>query len=423
MDANKLNKLTNRIQDLQRLAKPNSQNNSTNVIFDSESCNSILNKIAAYESNFRSNQTSPPTNQFKTSISIPRVNIKDTNENSPPKTVGFSNVEEAKPSEMSKISSTSTLESRIFLVDSEKEKLAHTYYYETQEIDKKFLEPSPEPSNPPEPPTPPPPKPILNSLNTATATANSNNFSMNTITYKSKYFIPFTFFLFVFTLLPIQYHKENFGIQMRKMQDQCTDSYGYFNQNQTNILDTIFPYGFSSALSFENLSNELKVLDEIHSKQSLNNLTIKYLTQKECLINNYTNVLNFITIPSTTTTTRPNYLLNGLFITSQRFNKVDPYHENDEKVDKTSKHMLKRDILYNQIAQKSYHKVPNTNVILICDDDAFKKSLIHGVHDADYLKYDLLDFQTNILTQVSFLFFFFYFCFIFVIKTKENKNF
>lgn len=122
--------------------------------------------------------------------------------------------------------------------------------------------------------------------------------------YKSAYFLPITFFLIALTLLPLQYHVENFSVQMKKMLDSCADSAGYFNENQTQILDTLFPYGFGSGvgvggIGFEQLAQELAVIDEIHRRQmSDNNLTIKYLTQAECLSKNYTSILNLITIAS-----------------------------------------------------------------------------------------------------------------------------
>lgn len=144
------------------------------------------------------------------------------------------------------------------------------------------------------------------------------------LAYKSVYFLPVSFVLVALTLLPLQYHAENFGIQMKKMLDSCADSAGLFNENQTQILDTLFPYGFvgssasgfgqslggrgsgnsnptmtTTGSGFEQLLQELAVIDEIHRRQmSDTNLTIKYLTQADCLSKNYTSILNLITIAS-----------------------------------------------------------------------------------------------------------------------------
>lgn len=144
------------------------------------------------------------------------------------------------------------------------------------------------------------------------------------IVYKSPYVMPLMFALLALTLLPLQYHTENFGVQMKKMLDSCAaaDSTGLFNESQAQILDALFPYGFSggagggslnlggggdgtfngldqSGAGFEQLAQELAVIDEIYRRHMAdNNLTIKYLTQAECLRKNYTNILNLITISS-----------------------------------------------------------------------------------------------------------------------------
>jgi hypothetical protein len=337
-------------------------------------------------------------------------------------------------------------------------------------------------------------------------------FNMNTITYKSKFILPVTFFLLCFTLIPIQYHSENFSIQMKKMQDTCIESSGYFNENQTNILDTIFPYGFSSGLSFESLNKELRIIDEIHEKQSLNNLSIKYMSQRDCQRNNFTNIINIITITSlpqeavtkfgsekvaisnfafspklkmtskkptsyvwptfetsplgTTATasaliyktiTSPiffynayngghfpiNQLISSTSLPYVTFRPYSPPFINDfsrsgnayintnylRKSGKLKKDPLsvsmkkfKRQVAVvqfdegeytnnSQIKQKLYQEIPLPlrNILLVCDDEAYKKSLLNSIIGPSSNEYymnelnsiDNLDFQTNILTQVS----------------------
>lgn len=175
------------------------------------------------------------------------------------------------------------------------------------------------------------------------SSSSSSSATAARLAYKSAYFLPISFVLIALTLLPLQYHAENFSIQMKKMLDSCADSAGLFNKNQTQILDTLFPYGFNGggmggggggggggvgvvgvassagggssseflggrgSSGFEQLVQELAVIDEIHRRQMSdnNNLTIKYLSQADCLSKNYTNILNLITIasPATTTTT------------------------------------------------------------------------------------------------------------------------
>lgn len=225
-----------------------------------------------------------------------------------------------------------------------------------------------------------PPDFIINVLNSSVIKSaflkQLNSKSLNTITYKWRVFMPSTFTLVTLTLLTIQYQNENFSIQMSKMQDSCAESYGYFNENQTYILDTLFPYGFSSALSFDDLYNQLKIIDEIHKKQSINNITIKYLSQSECKAKNYTSLINMITVPSSVRN-----------INSQKY----------------------------RLKQQFYYKIPMTNIILVCDDESYKKSLLNSIQSAslisplafesqfenDLSAMDLLDFQTNVISQVK----------------------
>lgn len=245
---------------------------------------------------------------------------------------------------------------------------------------------------------------------------NNNGSSMNSITYKSVYFTPLTFILLTFTLLPIQYHNENFSIQMRKMLDTCAESFGYFNQNQTNILDIIFPYGFSSSLSFENLINELKVIDEIHQKQVINNLTVKYLSQNECLANNYSNILNIITISSTSTlTSQPVDKRNKYRINRDIVDDYKMYQDEDESED-DDEDLVGPTYQKFRIKQQPFYRSPTTtNLILICDDESYKKSVLNELkqnkgektfsNDNDInivSNTDLIDFQSNILTQVKY---------------------
>jgi hypothetical protein len=216
--------------------------------------------------------------------------------------------------------------------------------------------------------------------------------------------MPTAFFLIAFTLLPIQYHAENFGIQMKKMLDSCADSAGFFNENQTHILDTLFPYGFGNGVSggFEQLAQELAVIDEIHRRQALreNNLTIKYLTQAECLRKNYTGILNLITIASPSSLSKPV--------------KHSPLRVFEITDDMRQRYAISRQ-------QVMFHQLPKSNVILVCDDDSYKKSLFNAIKQSGKMnldeiggstgldgkllitnqnEIDFLDFQTNVLTQV-----------------------
>ncbi len=67
--------------------------------------------------------------------------------------------------------------------------------------------------------------------------------------------------------------------------------------------------------------------------------------------------------------------------------------------------------------QVVFHQLPKSNVLLVCDDDSYKKSLFnaiknkvsddHILEDASQNELDFLDFQTNVLTQVKTFFFIF----------------
>lgn len=66
-----------------------------------------------------------------------------------------------------------------------------------------------------------------------------------------------------------------------------------------------------------------------------------------------------------------------------------------------------------------FHQVPKTNIILVCDDESYKKSLLNSIKNAakkfdllneldgsvfdrnSHEEIDILDFQTNVLTQVN----------------------
>lgn len=196
--------------------------------------------------------------------------------------------------------------------------------------------------------------------------------SSSSITYKSKHFVLVIFILLFFTLLPLQYHNQNFLVQIKKMQDSCTESKGYFNENQTYILDTIFPYGFSSGLEFSSLNHQLNLLNKIQQSKSRNNYTIKYMNQQECKLNNLTNMLNIVTIPDKvkTTTKRP-FVVDSQFVASL------------------------------QIRQKKYLKQRGSNVILICDDEIFKRSQSNSNLEKETYFADNFDIKANVLTHVS----------------------
>ena len=184
--------------------------------------------------------------------------------------------------------------------------------------------------------------------------ANGNNLYFNTkscvISYKSKWFVIIAFGLLAFTMLPLQYQTENFLIQIKKLQDSCAESQGFFNQNQTHIFDTIFPYGFSSGLRFEGLPKQAN---------TANNYTIKYLSQADCRLRNLSSFLNILTAPLTDTSP----FISSLKIASN----IDS---------------MKR--------PKSF--------IFICDDQLFKKSRQFG-----YFADATVETRTNMLTQVSHL--------------------
>lgn len=233
--------------------------------------------------------------------------------------------------------------------------------------------------------------------------------SMVKITYKSKYFMLIAFVLLAMTLLPVQYHSENFSVQMKKMLDSCADSYGYFNENQTYILDTLFPFGFSQAISFDALLHELNIIDDIHRRQNLNNLTIKYLTHAECMIKNYTNILNLITIPSETTGNVDNQRQHQ----HHHHNHHSKYAINYQLSSASPLFVGKKKF---EIRQQTYHQLPASNIILICDDESYKKSLFNRPSwatkqtpssetappaESNQPTLDFLDFQTNVLTQVT----------------------
>jgi len=216
--------------------------------------------------------------------------------------------------------------------------------------------------------------------------------TMNTITYKSKYFTLIIYILLSLTLLPLQYHNESFGIQIRKMQDSCANTFRHLNANQTAILEAIFPFGFSNVLSISNLENELKVVDRIHQTQTLNNLTLKFMSQKDCVAKNFTNVLNIITIQSAT----------------KKPPLMPIYHEEDEVGHENQLRLGQLKLINTkqntfQTEQRTFQKF--SNIILICDDESYKKSLMNSggisslLVEDEYRNSDVFDFQSNILTQ------------------------
>ena len=312
---------------------------------------------------------------------------------------------------------------------------------------------------------------------------NQNADSTNTITYKSSYFMLLTFILFMFTLLPIQYHNESFGIQMKRMQDQCDESSlnQLYNQtfnsninsssssgssngnlNQSYILEKLFPFILTARsiktnedinkMYNETIRNELSYLiDELVANQkrnNFNNLTIKYLTQKECYLNNFTKILNIIALKPailTTQTKRAN-LMKAEF--DMLMNENDHYESIDDftipKINSAINNHIKRRQYHNddvnnnnnnnnfEIYEKSFNENSNiinksqnelvlTNSILICDDELYRKNVILDRQLPNLVNYneeyanlfgiggsphDQLnnDFQANILTQVLLFF-------------------
>ncbi|CAF0956567.1 unnamed protein product [Brachionus calyciflorus] len=192
--------------------------------------------------------------------------------------------------------------------------------------------------------------------------------------YKSNIFLPVTFVLLGLTLLPMQYHLNNFNLQILKMNDSCSDPtaliFNSLSENQTVLFNTLFPYGISNVLRLENFLNELKLLDDLNRKQSLNNITIKYLSQSECLAKNYTKYLNMISVGSEQ-------------VNHDKFNSL------------VKKHL--------------FYQIPYSNIILICDDELYRKSLInmgrmvqpnldYDIYN-DAFAYEIPDYQSNVLVQ------------------------
>lgn len=206
------------------------------------------------------------------------------------------------------------------------------------------------------------------------------NNNSNTITCKSKHFVLTSFLLLFFTLLPLQYHNQNFLIQVKKMQDSCMESKGFFHENQSYILDTIFPYGFSSGLEFDTLNRQLNVLNQIQQSRSLNNYTLKSMRQLDCIQNNMTSFLNIITVPpaaefqvATTTPPAP-FIVDSFFVSSLKIKQKK--HEHNARVQ----------------AQ---------NLILICDDEFHDKSVARAIGSRSHISdpYYFDDVKANVLTQ------------------------
>ena len=172
---------------------------------------------------------------------------------------------------------------------------------------------------------------------------NKNNFNTPhacnrvKIKFKSSCFLPIKLFLFVFTLLPVQYHNESLSIQFKKIQDLCSESSGFLNETHSYILDVILPHGFVKAFSIQTLASHFN--DEKNADYNLNNLTLIYLNKSECALKNLTNLLNFISISP----------------------KFDRYID-----------LSPQNLNIFQIKQKIFLKTENSNVILVCDDDNFK---------------------------------------------------
>ncbi|RNA30767.1 organic cation transporter [Brachionus plicatilis] len=187
------------------------------------------------------------------------------------------------------------------------------------------------------------------------------------VTYRSYLYLPIMFVLLGLTILPIQFHLRNFDLQILKMNDSCSDStaliFNTLNANQTMLFNKLFPYGLPNSNRLEKFLKDIHILDELYTKQSLNNLTIKYLSESECMAKNYTKYLNMITISSAR--------------------------------------------ILNSVKKQLYYRIPYSNRILICDDDLYKKSLINSARRTrSELEYQMLDellqdedFQTNVLVK------------------------
>lgn len=162
--------------------------------------------------------------------------------------------------------------------------------------------------------------------------------------YKTNTFLLIKFGLLVFILLPIQYHHENFNIQLKIARDFClSNTNPKFNPNYSTF--TLADPDF-----LDKIDNEISFINTIQQDQLLNNYVFKYLTYADCINKNLTNVINTITV-------RPIMLQN-----------FDEYNGS------------------------------NMTVIVICSDDAYLKFVEKNVQIEELN--DKIDFQTNILDQV-----------------------
>jgi hypothetical protein len=158
--------------------------------------------------------------------------------------------------------------------------------------------------------------------------------------YKTNTFLFAKFGLLVFILLPIQYHHENFNIQMKIARDFCL----------SNTNPNFSSFTLANPEFLDQIDNEISFINTIQQDKLLNNYVFKYLTYADCIKNNLTNVINTITI-------RP--------LMMQNFNE------------------------YNG---------SNMSIIVICSDDAYLKYVEKNAQIEDIS--DNIDFQTNILDQV-----------------------
>lgn len=197
--------------------------------------------------------------------------------------------------------------------------------------------------------------------------SNYNDQNMIQVNYKSYLYLPIMFILLGLTVLPIQFHLRNFDLQILKMNDSCSDStaliFNNLSDNQSMLFNTLFPYGLPNSIKLEKFLKDIQILDQLNKQQNLNNITIKYLSESECMAKNYTKYLNMITINSAS--------------------------------------------ILESIKKQLYFRIPYSNIILICDDDLYKNSLINSArHIRSEQEYQVLDeifldedYQTNVLIK------------------------
>ena len=103
---------------------------------------------------------------------------------------------------------------------------------------------------------------------------NAQELGLNRITYRKSYFMQITFILFALTLIPIQYHNENFNLQMLKVLDYC-------DQVSADAQEAF-------------LAEPSRLISNDHATLLNPNVSVAYLNRNECA--NYRNSTNLFSI-------------------------------------------------------------------------------------------------------------------------------